>query len=294
MVRKIKGQKNMPAETQRKKRKGRRKREGGPSDREKREILKRRESETKKKKGTEHGQGRNWRTSEKGDKAQRRRGAPGAQAAARRLVPPHSPPVSVSRSSGLQHLPHPQRHPAVARGRVRGGLPRLQSRGTSSWEQGSCSWQQVRGRGEGDPPARARVALCVRARARCKATLPRRSWGPEPSLGSIPSSIATRWALGGVAFPPSSRGMNPAQTGVYRVIRDSRSSDSKAGGPGDGREGTWKRGKLEAEPEILRIQGGTWRKDLNAVGEEPALGAGHGGLRCIQEGQALRKFQATR
>ena len=67
---------------------------------------------------------------EKGGKAHRRRGAPGAQAAVTDALvpsPPSSPLLSLSRGRpGLQHLPHPQRHPAAARGRVCGGLPSLQ------------------------------------------------------------------------------------------------------------------------------------------------------------------------
>lgn len=48
---------------------------------------------------------------------------------------------------------------------------------------------------EGATHLRAHVCLCVRARGRaCKATLPGRSLGPGAFLGSIPSSIATRWA----------------------------------------------------------------------------------------------------
>ena len=50
---------------------------------------------------------------------------------------------------------------------------------------------------EGTAHLRARtcVCVCVCARARaCKATLPGLSLGPGAFLGSIPSSIATRWA----------------------------------------------------------------------------------------------------
>ena len=50
---------------------------------------------------------------------------------------------------------------------------------------------------EGTAHLRARtcVGVCVCARARaCKATLPGLSLGPGAFLGSIPSSIATRWA----------------------------------------------------------------------------------------------------
>ena len=86
----------------------------------------------RQKKEPEHGQrgGMGEPAREKGDKAQRRRGAPGAQAAVTDALVPSPLParlLSLSRGRpGLQHLPHPQRHPAAARGRVRGGLPRLQ------------------------------------------------------------------------------------------------------------------------------------------------------------------------
>lgn len=48
---------------------------------------------------------------------------------------------------------------------------------------------------EGAAHLRARTCVCVCARGRaCKATLPGLSLGPRAFLGSIPSSIATRWA----------------------------------------------------------------------------------------------------
>lgn len=88
---------------------------------------------------------------------------------------------------------------------------------------------------EGAAHLRARTCVCVCARARLQSHLA----GALPGAQSLPRLYPKlhRHPLGegGVAFPPYSRGMNPAQTGVYRVIRDSRSSDSKAGGPGDGR-----------------------------------------------------------
>lgn len=67
MVRKLKGRKNMPAETQRKKEKDEEKERGAIRSR-KREILNRKESETKKKKKKRtrtRAEGRNWRTSER-------------------------------------------------------------------------------------------------------------------------------------------------------------------------------------------------------------------------------------
>ena len=109
---------------------------------------------------------------------------------------------------------------------------------------------------EGTAHLRARTCVCVCVCVRARARLQSHPAGALPGARSLPRLYPKlhRHPLGGggVAFPPSSRGMSPAQTGVYRVILDSGSSDSKAGGPGDGRGGAWERWGLEAE---LRSRG---------------------------------------